>query len=189
VNKLDVHQNEFMTRIAHDLPYACCLTTPTLLPRHLQYAAGSDSDDPDAPPDSSDDMALAQHLGSATATYSLQLQPNEKVLQVSWQGLQQELKEPRSCAAAVLTTHRIMIVSGDLKLITSAPAGGGALAAVHGITSMCWAGPALLYATVLGEWLELVHCADAGIVCIACVLVQRYRCGDGMVVCSCSNPS
>jgi hypothetical protein len=91
-------------------------------------------------------------MGSAAATYSLPLLANEKVLQVSWQALQQELKEPRSCAAAVLTTHRIMIVSGDLKLITSAAAGGGALAAVHGITSMCWAGPALLYATVLGEW-------------------------------------
>jgi hypothetical protein len=70
--------------------------------------------------------------------------------QVSWQALQPELREPRSCAAAVLTSHRIMIVSGDLKVITEAAAGGGALAAVHGITSMCWAGPALLYTTALG---------------------------------------
>jgi hypothetical protein len=183
----------------------------------LQYAAGDDSDDPDGHgDDSSDDVAQGQHLGSATATYSLQLLPGEKVLQVrwgkgrsatswggpaavagaewqrlrlqqslpagssshlhcdaatlhrcsgthppraalppptpqvSWQALQPELREPRSCAAAVLTSHRIMIVSGDLKIITQAPAEGGALAAVHGITSMCWAGPALLYTTALG---------------------------------------
>jgi hypothetical protein len=76
--------------------------------------------------------------------------PPARLPQVSWQALQPELREPRSCAAAVLTSHRIMIVSGDLKVITEAPAEGGALAAVHGITSMCWAGPALLYTTALG---------------------------------------
>jgi hypothetical protein len=44
----------------------------------MQYAAGDDSSDDDAPP--------GQHLGSATAAYSLQLLPGEKVLQVGWAG-------------------------------------------------------------------------------------------------------
>lgn len=87
--------------------------------------------------------------------YTLQLQPNERALAVSWQNLSTGPPlEPQRTAAALLTTRRLLLVGGDLRVVAQVPAaaadgcGGGV---PHAITSFVWAGPALLYMTAAGQ--------------------------------------
>jgi hypothetical protein len=54
-------------------------------------------------------------------------------------------------AAALLTTRRLMLVGGDLKLIAAIDASCGASGVAHPISSVLWAGPALLYMTAGGQ--------------------------------------
>lgn len=54
-------------------------------------------------------------------------------------------------AAALLTTRRLLLVAGNLRLVAAVDATGGALGVAHAVTSMVWAGPALLYITAGGQ--------------------------------------
>ncbi len=93
--------------------------------------------------------------------HTLQLQSSERVISVSWQNLAQAPsevpQEPHQAAAAILTTQRLMIVSGDLTLLASVDASCGSLGVPNSITSFVWAGPALLYMTAAGQVRLLGH--------------------------------
>eukprot|EP00879_Flechtneria_rotunda_P017296 GHRR01018118.1.p1 GENE.GHRR01018118.1~~GHRR01018118.1.p1 ORF type:complete len:1217 (+),score=567.02 GHRR01018118.1:272-3922(+) len=120
----------------------------------VQYAAGEDSDDPDAAGVTTGQQA--PHMGQVAGEHSLQLQYSERVVSVSWQNLSVKAPmEPQHCAAAILTTQRLMLVSGDLTILAATDASGGSVGLTHTITSYLWVGPALLYMTAAGQVLQL----------------------------------
>ncbi|WIA34203.1 hypothetical protein OEZ86_012559 [Tetradesmus obliquus] len=120
----------------------------------LQYAAGEDSDDPDAAEPAT--AVVAPDMGQVGGEHSLQLQPNERVVAVRWQELGQGPPlEPYHCAAAILTTQRLLLVSGDLTLLAAVDASCGSVGLTSAITSFLWVGPALLYMTAGGQVMQL----------------------------------
>eukprot|EP00878_Enallax_costatus_P005037 GHUV01005297.1.p1 GENE.GHUV01005297.1~~GHUV01005297.1.p1 ORF type:complete len:1446 (+),score=421.24 GHUV01005297.1:301-4638(+) len=122
----------------------------------VQYAAGEDSDDPDAAETDETAAIQAPDLGQVACQHSLQLQPNERVVSLSWQSMtQHEPLEPHQCAAAILTTQRLLLVSGDLTLLAAIDASCGSVGLSNAITSYLWVGPALLYMTVGGQVMQL----------------------------------
>ncbi|KAF6258699.1 hypothetical protein COO60DRAFT_1088483 [Scenedesmus sp. NREL 46B-D3] len=122
----------------------------------LQYAAGEDSDDPDAAEGDDAAVATAPDKGQVAGEHSLQLQPNERVVSVSWQELGQAPPlEPCHCAAAILTTQRLLLVAGDLALLAAVDASCGSVGLGSAITSILWVGPALLYMTAGGQVMQL----------------------------------
>jgi hypothetical protein len=93
--------------------------------------------------------------------YSLQLLPDERVLHVAWQNLGTGPPlEPHRCAGAILTSHRLLLVTGDLGVVASVDARKGSAGAVHPITSLLWVGPALLYMTAGGQVMQLTWTGD-----------------------------
>eukprot|EP00775_Hariotina_reticulata_P010067 gene10067-10222_t len=89
--------------------------------------------------------------------HSLQLQRNERLLSVAWQNTSSSTPlEPHQCAAAILTTQRLMLVSGDLTLLAAVPASCGSVGLSNAITSFLWVGPALLYMTAAGQVMQLM---------------------------------
>jgi hypothetical protein len=53
------------------------------------------------------------------------------------------------CASSLL--QRLLLVSGDLSVLASIDASCGSVGLSHGITSLLWVGPALLYMTAAGQ--------------------------------------
>jgi hypothetical protein len=101
-------------------------------------------------------LMLLQVVGE----HSLQLQPDERLLCVSWQNLGSGTPlEPQQVAGALLTTQRLLLVTGDLQVLASVDSRGDSVGVPHPITSFVWAGPALLYMTAAGQvscWLPLL---------------------------------
>ena len=131
-------------------------------PAAVQYAAGSDSDDPDGEAAGGGAAApQAPDMGELQPEHTLELQPGERALSVAWQNLEARVPlEPARTAAALLTTRRLLIVAGDLRVIAEAPAAGaagaaGCAGAPHAVTSFAWAGPALLFCTAAGQVMQL----------------------------------
>lgn len=86
--------------------------------------------------------------------HTLQLLPGERCLSAAWQNLAPEPPlEPHRTAAALLTTRRLLLVSGDLRVLAEVPTApeGGVSGVPHAVTSFVWAGPALLYMTTSGQ--------------------------------------
>lgn len=106
-------------------------------------------------------------LLQVAAEHSLQLQRNERVVSISWQSMtQHEPLEPHQCAAAILTTQRLLLVSGDLTVLAAIDASCGSVGLSSAITSYLWVGPALLYMTVGGQ---VGESHSAQVVCIRCM--------------------
>jgi len=107
---------------------------------------------PTLPPTRSQNQPL-HHRAQLEPEHTLQLQPGERVLSVKWQNLASEAPlEPSRTAGALLTTRRLLLVAGDLRVLAEvATAAGGAGGVPHAVTSFVWAGPALLYMTAGGQ--------------------------------------
>lgn len=126
------------------------------------HPPGEDSDDPDAV----EDGAVAPHKGSLWPEHTLQLLAGERVVSVSWQNLTKDVPaEPHMAAAAVLTTRRLLLASGRLRVIASVDAAAGSLGVSHAITSCLWAGPALLFMTAAGQVMQLTWTGGVRHVC------------------------
>ena len=67
-------------------------------------------------------------------------------VQVRWNTmvLPEQTGYPTHCLGALLTTHRALVTDGHLTAFCSVPLLEADLAATHAVTSMLWAGPALL---------------------------------------------
>lgn len=141
-----------------------CLVMGQLPGPGVQYAAGDDSDDPDG--SEATNATPATHHGKLHHVYEWPLLPGEKVLSVSWQQLTSEPPtEPNHCAAAVLTTQRLALLSGDLTLIASVSTGEHSLGLTHPITSFIWAGPSLLYMTAAGQVMQMTWTGTINHIC------------------------
>ncbi len=114
--------------------------------------------------------------------HTLQLQPGERAVSVSWQNLATEPPlEPSRCAAALLTTRRLLLVAGDLRVLAEvASAGEGAAGVPHAITSFVWAGPALLYMTAGGQVRAVWG--------VGVFVLEGRRCQSAAVLSICSAP-
>lgn len=74
-------------------------------------------------------------------------------LQIAWITLvlQQHIGYPSHCLGAVLTSHRVLITDGKLSALQAVPVAEPELSALHSITSLLWAGPALLLCHAAGR--------------------------------------
>lgn len=90
-------------------------------------------------------------LGAVTADRSVLLNATEKVLQVAWQPLGAQagsLAHPQgtadhACLGAVVTTERLVVLDGDLRLLAS----NRPIEHHVQVLSCVWAGPALFFST------------------------------------------
>lgn len=105
--------------------------------------------------ESSDDeeAGATPNLGRIVPVHELALRPAERLVSVAWQNLTatEVPLAPNMCAAAVLTSQRLLIVRGDLAPVASLDTATLSMGLPHPITSLLWAGPALLFATAAGQ--------------------------------------
>ena len=85
---------------------------------------------------------------------------------------------PTHCLGALLTTHRALVTDGHLTAFCSVPLLEADLAATHAVTSMLWAGPALLLSLASGRVVQLLLSGKLAHVCA----VGRRAGGDGVAL-------
>ena len=92
-------------------------------------------------------------LAPLTIQYSMKLLPKERILQVVWNTFVDTpaVGYPSHCLGAILSTQRVMIVSGSLMMLQSVAVAEPLLGTVHAINSMLWVGPALLLSHASGR--------------------------------------
>lgn len=84
------------------------------------------------------------------------------------------------CASSLL--QRLLLVSGDLSVLASIDASCGSVGLSHGITSLLWVGPALLYMTAAGQvrgglqYIEVQSSHSAIQNCTDYCAVVQHRC-------------
>lgn len=79
-------------------------------------------------------------------------------VQVRWNTMvpAEQVGYPSHCLGAILTTRRVLVTDGHLTAFQTVPVSEPDLAATHAVTSLLWAGPALLLSLASGRVEQLL---------------------------------